>query len=78
VNWGETKVWSEGGYYARVFFNVKGREPQGIVPLSEYESFQNEMKARLETLPGENGHVMKSLVFKPQEIYRHVRNVART
>jgi len=51
VNWGETKVWSEGGYYARVFFNVKGREPQGIVPLSEYESFQNEMKARLETLP---------------------------
>ena len=21
-------MWSEGGYYARVFFNVKGREPQ--------------------------------------------------
>ena len=29
VDWEKTKVWSEGGYYARVFFNVKGREPQG-------------------------------------------------
>ena len=27
VNWAKTKVWSEGGYYARVFFNVKGLEP---------------------------------------------------
>ncbi len=76
VNWSKTKVWSEGGYYARVFFNVQGREPQGVVPASEYESFQNEMKARLEALPGENGQPMNSLVFKPQEIYRHVRNVA--
>ena len=29
VDWEKTKVWSEGGYYARVFFNVKGREPAG-------------------------------------------------
>ena len=76
VNWSRTKVWSEGGYYARVFFNMQGREPQGVIPASEYESFQNEMKARLEALPGENGQAMKSLVFKPQEIYHNVRNVA--
>ena len=76
VNWSKTKVWSEGGYYARLFFNMQGREPQGVVPASEYESFQNEMKARLESLPGENTQTMKSLVFKPQEIYRNVRNVA--
>ena len=76
VNWSKTKVWSEGGYYARVFFNMQGREPQGVVPESEYEDFQNQMKARLEALPGENGQAMKSLVFKPREIYRNVRNVA--
>ncbi len=76
VNWSKTKVWSEGGYYASVFFNVQGREPQGIVPASEYESFQNEMKGRLEGLPGETGRAMKSMVFKPQEIYRNVRDVA--
>jgi predicted AlkP superfamily phosphohydrolase/phosphomutase len=76
VDWSRTKVWSEGGYYARVFFNIKGREPQGIIPASDYASFQNDIRARLETLPGEDGQAMKSLVFKPQEIYRNVRNVA--
>ena len=76
MNWARTKVWSEGGYYARVFFNVQGREPQGVIPASEYESFQNEMKARLEALPDDNGQPMNSLVFKPKEIYRNVRNVA--
>ena len=28
VDWEHTRVWSEGGYYARVFFNVAGREPK--------------------------------------------------
>ena len=36
INWARTKVWSEGGYYARVFFNVQGREPKGIIPASDY------------------------------------------
>jgi predicted AlkP superfamily phosphohydrolase/phosphomutase len=70
VDWGKTRVWSEGGYYARVFFNVQGREPEGTIPAAEYETFRDEMKARLEaTVPG-------TLVFKPEEIYRNVRNVA--
>ena len=76
VNWSKTEVWSEGGYYARVFFNVQGREPQGLIQQSEYESFRNEMKARIEALPDDKGQPLKSLVFKPEEIYRHVRNVA--
>lgn len=70
VDWHKTRVWSEGGYYARVFFNVKGREPEGTVEPVAYESFRDEMKSRLEaTVPG-------TLVFKPEEIYRAVRNVA--
>jgi predicted AlkP superfamily phosphohydrolase/phosphomutase len=76
VNWSKTKVWSEGGSFASVFFNIHGRESLGVIPAPEYESFQNEMKARLETLPGENGQPMKSRVFKPQEIYSNTRNVA--
>jgi predicted AlkP superfamily phosphohydrolase/phosphomutase len=76
VNWAKTKVWSEGGYYARVFFNVQGREPQGIIPAGDYEAFQNEMKARFEALPDDKGRPLNSLVFKPKEIYRNVRNVA--
>ncbi len=76
VNWSKTRVWSEGGYYARVFFNVQGREPQGLIPASDYERFQDEIKTRLEALPDDKGAPMKSLVFKPKELYRHVRNVA--
>jgi predicted AlkP superfamily phosphohydrolase/phosphomutase len=59
-----------------MFFNVQGREPQGVVPAAEYESFQNEMKARLEALVDDKGQPLNSPVFKPKELYRHVRNVA--
>lgn len=76
VNWAKTRVWSEGGYYARVFFNLEGREPRGVIPASQYESFQEEMKQRFLALTDDRGHPLNSLVFKPQEIYRHVRNVA--
>ncbi|MCL4522499.1 MAG: alkaline phosphatase family protein [Acidobacteria bacterium] len=76
VNWAKTKVWSEGGYYARVFFNVQGREPQGVIPQSEYESFQNEMKKKFEALTDDKGKPLNSLVFKPKELYKSVKNVA--
>jgi predicted AlkP superfamily phosphohydrolase/phosphomutase len=76
VNWAKTRVWSEGGYYARVFFNVQGREPQGVIAATDYETFQDEMKARLEQLPDDKGQPLESLVFKPKELYRNVRNVA--
>jgi len=76
VNWPKTRVWSEGGYYARVFFNVQGREPQGVIAPTDYQSFQDEMKTRLERLDNDKGQPLNSLVFKPNEIYRNVRNVA--
>ncbi len=75
VDWSRTKAWSEGGYYARVFFNVEGREPEGIIPQSEYESFLKEMTGRFEALPDDRGNPMGSLVFRPSEIYRHTRKV---
>jgi predicted AlkP superfamily phosphohydrolase/phosphomutase len=75
VDWTRTKVWSEGGYYARVFFNVEGREPQGIVPQSQYESLLIEMTKRFEALPDDLGNPMGSLVFRPRDIYKHLRNV---
>jgi len=75
VNWAKTKVWSEGGYYARVFFNVEGREPQGTIPAAQYELFQDEIKARFEAMKDDKGQPLNSLVFKPKEIYHTVRNV---
>jgi len=76
VDWGRTKAWSEGGYYARVFLNVKGREPEGTIDPADYEAFRDELKAKLEATVGPDGEPLGTLVFKPEEIYRDVRNVA--
>lgn len=76
VNWEKTKVWSEGGYYARVFFNVKGREPQGTIDPVDYETFRDKIKAKFEATVDEKGRSLGTDVFKPQEVYQTVRNVA--
>jgi predicted AlkP superfamily phosphohydrolase/phosphomutase len=76
VDWSKTKVWSEGGYYARVFFNVKGREPNGVIEPADYERFRDEMKKKFEATTDPDGKNIGTLVFKPQEIYREVKNVA--
>ena len=76
VNWSRTKVWSEGGYYARVFFNVKGREPEGLIDPQDYERYRDEVKAMFEATVDDQGRPLGTLVFKPQEIYHTVKNVA--
>ena len=76
VNWAKTRVWSEGGYYARVFFNVKGREPNGVIDPADYERFRDDVKGRLEATADAEGKPLGTLVFKPEEVYRAVRNVA--
>ncbi|HUY32721.1 MAG TPA: alkaline phosphatase family protein [Pirellulales bacterium] len=76
IDWSRTKVWSEGGYYARVFINVRGREPQGTVAARDYEAFRDELKALLEATVDPEGNPLGTIVFKPEEIYRQVRGVA--
>ena len=75
VDWERTRVWSEGGYYARVFFNVEGREPQGIVPESGYDDLIDDMTARFHALRDDRGEPMGSLVFQPRDLYRSLHNV---
>jgi predicted AlkP superfamily phosphohydrolase/phosphomutase len=76
IDWEKTRAWSEGGYYARVFLNLKGREPEGSIEPADYERVRDEVKSRLEATIGPDGRPLGTLVFKPEEIYRSVRNVA--
>lgn len=76
INWGKTKVWSEGGYYARIFLNIQGREPEGVIEKTGVFAFRDELKATLENLVDDQGRPMGNLVFKPEEVYRSIRNVA--
>ena len=75
VDWSRTRVWSEGGYYARVFVNVEGREPQGIVPPAGYEALLDDLTARLEALADDRGAPMGTTVYRPDRLYKNVRNV---
>jgi predicted AlkP superfamily phosphohydrolase/phosphomutase len=75
IDWSRTKAWGEGGYYSRVFINVKGREPQGQVPPEEYEVFRDELVRRLEAIEDEKGRCINTKAFKPADIYRELRNI---
>ncbi len=75
VDWSRTKAWGEGGYYGRVFLNVRGREPQGIVAPDEYEALRDELAAKLTAITDEGGRDIGTRVFKPEAIYRECRNI---
>lgn len=69
IDWNNTIAWGEGGYYARVFLNVKGREPSGVIYPEDYEKLRDELAEKLVALGDENGKGINTKVFKPQEIY---------
>ncbi len=75
VDWSRTKAWSEGGYYARVFLNIEGREPTGAIPKADVLKYRDDLKLRLEATTGPDGTTLGTLVFKPEETYHNLKNV---
>jgi predicted AlkP superfamily phosphohydrolase/phosphomutase len=76
VDWSRTVAWGSGGYYARLFLNVKGREPEGVVDPADYERVRDELAARIATIADPEGRPLGSVAYKPQAIYRAVNNIA--
>ncbi len=76
VDWSKTRAWGDGGYYGRVYVNVEGREPRGIVPRADYERLRDELIERFCAIPDPDGGPLGTVCYKPQEIYHKVRNVA--
>jgi predicted AlkP superfamily phosphohydrolase/phosphomutase len=75
VDWARTRAWGAGGYYGRVFMNVKGREPQGIISPAAYEQERDELVARLAAIRAPDGTPLQTTSYKPEGIYRTVRNI---
>jgi predicted AlkP superfamily phosphohydrolase/phosphomutase len=74
VDWKGTRAWGEGGYYARVFLNVRGREPEGIVePGAEYDGLREEIGRGLEEMEDDRGMPLGNRVIRPEAAYRQVR-----
>ncbi len=76
IDWSRTRVWGSGGYYGRLFLNVEGREPHGIIPADQYEDFRDEVAARIEALTDPEGRPLGNKAHKPQNLYRQVNGIA--
>jgi predicted AlkP superfamily phosphohydrolase/phosphomutase len=74
VDWEKTTAWGAGGYYARIFLNVRGRESQGLIPPADYEKARDQLAAAIEAIPDHQGRPLKNTCFRPEAIYREVRN----
>lgn len=75
IDWSKTKAWGYGGYYGRLCLNIKGREPQGIVPRNKAENLRNEIIQKIREMKNPDGVLMNNKVFKPQKRYTKIKNI---
>jgi predicted AlkP superfamily phosphohydrolase/phosphomutase len=73
VDWPKTRAWGWGGYYARIFLNVEGREPQGTIKAEDYDAEREALADRLRKIRGPQGESWKTRVIKPNEYYPDLR-----
>ncbi|MCI4345216.1 MAG: alkaline phosphatase family protein [Thermoplasmata archaeon] len=76
VDWKATTAWGEGGYYARIFFNVRGREPSGAVPAGQVVALRRQIARDLATITDPEGRPIGVRILDPREIYATVRGDA--
>ncbi|AEM38273.1 type I phosphodiesterase/nucleotide pyrophosphatase [Pyrolobus fumarii 1A] len=76
IDWEGTIAWAWGGYYSRVYINLKGREPRGTVDPKYYEETVKQLKRDLEKIRGPQGEQWENLVYQPSELYPVVRGDA--
>ncbi|MCI4356015.1 MAG: alkaline phosphatase family protein [Thermoplasmata archaeon] len=72
VDWSRTTVWGAGGYYARLWFNIRGRDPQGVLAPAEVAGVRGKLLRELGALVGPNGAPMPVEILDPQSRYEHV------
>ncbi len=73
VDWSRSKYWGWGGYYARLFLNIEGRESQGIIPPEDYEKERDALVEKIMSIKGEDGSEWKTRVLKPQQYFKEAR-----
>jgi predicted AlkP superfamily phosphohydrolase/phosphomutase len=76
IDWSKTKAWGDGGYYGRLFLNVEGREPNGIIPQQDYEAVRDELIAQIESMVDHEGKPLGNKAYKPEELYTKNNGVA--
>jgi predicted AlkP superfamily phosphohydrolase/phosphomutase len=73
VDWNRTVAFSKGNY-GQIYVNLKGREPNGAVEASEYDSACETIVARLKALKDPaTGEPWADQVFRREQIYQGPR-----
>lgn len=75
IDWSQTRAWGAGGYYGRLFMNVAGREPQGVIAPEAYERERALLMERLAGIADPDGRNIGTVAFRPEDVYREVHNV---
>jgi predicted AlkP superfamily phosphohydrolase/phosphomutase len=70
IDWNHTMAWGEGGYHGRIFLNVRGREPRGIISPSDYEKVRQELIDKIIAFEDPCGTNIGSRVYRPEMIYQ--------
>ena len=76
IDWSKTIAWGAGGYYGRLFLNVRGREPNGVIEPAEYDSVRSKLIAELEALGDAEGRPIGTKVHRPEDLYGTIRGIA--
>ena len=75
IDWKKTSCWAFGGYYGKMFINLKGREPTGLIHPASLNTFKNELEKNIFDIKDENGKVMNTKIYRPELIYKKLRNI---
>ena len=73
IDWSRTQAWAEGGYYARVFLNVAGRDPMGSLSAEETTQVSKRLRHGLESVRDHEGNPIPVQIHEPAKRYRVVR-----
>src|SRR3989338_935758 len=70
VDWKNTKAFAVGAYFGRIYFNMKNREPEGIVTKNEYNKLQDEIIGKLTKINSDDGRKLDTKFFKSQDVFK--------
>ena len=76
IDWEHTIAWAWGGYYSRVFINLRGREKRGAVEPRYYEETLKQLRHDIKRIRGPQDEQWRNMVFRPEELYPEVNGDA--
>lgn len=70
VDWSRSKAYSFGRHLGSIYINLKGREPEGAVPLEEYEAVREEIvRLAREFVDPQTGEPLIGQIMRREELY---------